>query len=93
MIHARNRGETFGLSVGEFSICNKPVLTWIGSEEDCHIEILKDKAITYKNDQDLFNIIMSLDNSVLGVDKQWDCYNESYNPRVVMEKFKTVFLS
>ncbi len=28
MIHARRDGETFGLSIGEFSRCNKPVLTW-----------------------------------------------------------------
>ena len=28
MIHARKGGETFGLAVGEFSIRNKPVLTW-----------------------------------------------------------------
>ena len=28
MLHARKGGETFGLSVGEFSIKNKPVLTW-----------------------------------------------------------------
>jgi hypothetical protein len=28
MLHARKDGETFGLAVGEFSIKNKPVITW-----------------------------------------------------------------
>lgn len=28
MLHARTRGESFGLAIGEFSIRNKPVLTW-----------------------------------------------------------------
>ncbi|MCL2242936.1 MAG: hypothetical protein FWC03_00535 [Treponema sp.] len=28
MIHARSDGETFGLSIAEFSIKNKPVITW-----------------------------------------------------------------
>ena len=28
MIHARRDGGTFGLSIGEFSIKNKPVITW-----------------------------------------------------------------
>jgi hypothetical protein len=28
MIHARNDGETFGLAVAEFSVKNKPVITW-----------------------------------------------------------------
>lgn len=28
MLHARKGGETFGIAVGEFSIQNKPVITW-----------------------------------------------------------------
>lgn len=28
MIHARSDGETFGLAVAEFSVKNKPVITW-----------------------------------------------------------------
>lgn len=29
MLHARSNGETFGLSCAEFSICNKPVISYI----------------------------------------------------------------
>jgi hypothetical protein len=28
MIHARNIGETFGLAIAEFSVKNKPIITW-----------------------------------------------------------------
>lgn len=28
MLHARSDGETFGLSVAEFSACGKPIITW-----------------------------------------------------------------
>ncbi len=28
MIHARSDGETFGLSIAEFSVKNKPIITW-----------------------------------------------------------------
>lgn len=28
MLHGRKDGETFGLAIGEFSIRNKPVITW-----------------------------------------------------------------
>lgn len=31
MLHARLRGETFGLACAEFSIKNKPIITWNGS--------------------------------------------------------------
>ena len=47
LIHARERGETFGLTCGEFAICKKPVITWGGSREREHLLILKDKAVIY----------------------------------------------
>ena len=48
MIHARTEGETFGLSIGEFSIKNKPIITT--NSGDCnHLQILKNKCILYSN--------------------------------------------
>ena len=40
MIHARERGETFGLAIAEFSSQNKPIITYSLSPERCHIDIL-----------------------------------------------------
>ena len=39
MIHARSEGETFGLSIGEFSSKNKPVITSISTIDNAHIYI------------------------------------------------------
>ncbi|QBJ86873.1 glycosyltransferase family 1 protein [Chryseobacterium gleum] len=88
-LHARTQGESFGMAIGEFSIKNKPVITWSGSDEKSHLEILGDKGILYKDKEDIMQILNSFtpDNS-----KNWDCYSEQFNPRVVMEKFQNVFL-
>src|SRR5690606_2780639 len=39
-LHARKQGESFGIATGEFSVKNKPVITWSGSKERSHIDIL-----------------------------------------------------
>ena len=40
MLHARIRGEAFGIAVGEFALCGKPVLTYAKSTELAHVEML-----------------------------------------------------
>lgn len=57
LLHARHRGETFGLTCGEFSICKKPVITWNGSIEREHLLILKDKAVVYSTQNELETIL------------------------------------
>lgn len=89
MIHARMRGETFGLSVGEFSIMNKPVVTWYDSPERNHIEILGDKGIYYHTYEDLVEIIENFkpDPSIC-----WDRYSHLFSPDNVMKRFKEIFI-
>jgi hypothetical protein len=41
MIHARGRGETFGIAVGEFAVANKPVITYRDSGEKAHLDLLQ----------------------------------------------------
>lgn len=85
-IHARNIGESFGLTCGEFSVKNKPVITWNGSIERNHIEILGDKALLYNNYSDLMNLLINF-----SIKKDnWNCYNE-YLPNVVIDKFKKLY--
>jgi len=88
MLHVRFIGESFGLACAEFSIKNKPVITWFGSKERNHIEILGDKGIYYNNPQDLFNILMSfsIDNT-----KDWNAYRE-YSPEKIMKLFDEIYL-
>lgn len=88
MLHARTRGETFGIACGEFSIKNKPVITYGFSPEKCHLDILKDKAIVYYNFSDLRKILNEFEPS----EKNWDAYSSLYLPIPVMNKFKQIFL-
>lgn len=89
-LHARLQGESFGIAVGEFSIKNKPVITWAGSDEKSHLQILGDKALLYNNAEDLLKV---LKNFKPNQDINWDCYSEKFNPKEVMKKFKEVFIN
>jgi hypothetical protein len=88
MIHARYEGESFGLSCGEFSVRNKPIITWFGSQERNHIEILGNKGIYYSNKKDMISNLINFEKDTK---KDWNCYRE-YTPEKVMIKFNNVFL-
>lgn len=88
-LHARKQGESFGIAIGEFSIRNKPVITWADSEEKSHIEILGNKAILYRNAEDLSKIIQTFEPKH---SMNWDAYSADYSPKKVMDKFKKVFI-
>ena len=65
MIHARSRGETFGLAIAEFSIRNKPVISYSDSPEKAHLDILDDKCFKYSSRDELFNLLINLDKNSL----------------------------
>lgn len=90
MIHARERGETFGLAIAEFSSKNKPVITYHNSPEKCHINILGDKGLYYNDYFSLYNILINLQYSDIK-EKEWNCY-QAYTPEKVMKQFNNVFL-
>jgi hypothetical protein len=92
MIHARGIGESFGLACGEFSIHNKPVITYALSPQRNHIDVLGSKAILYKGPQDLKNIFLNFDKAA-PQKQNWDCYSQDFSPSAVMKKFESVFLS
>jgi hypothetical protein len=89
MLHARLFGETFGLSIAEFSVSNKPVLTWDGSRERCHIEILGEKGLFYSTGVDLAQKILQFNRTVK---RNWDAYSANFSPEPVMRRFEEVFL-
>jgi len=92
MLHGRNRGETFGLSCLEFAMGGKPVLTFGGSPERAHLEILKEAAVSYQNHEELLEILQTW-RSVWGSEKKVNPDNfGDYHPGPVMKKFKEVFL-
>jgi len=88
MLHARTEGESFGLTCGEFSVKNKPVITWDGSKERNHIFILGDKGIYYNNEEELTKILTKFQPDP---NKDWNAYRE-YSPEKIMETFKRVYL-
>jgi hypothetical protein len=87
MVHARERGETFGLTIAEFSSKNKPIITYRDSPERNHNIVLGDKGLYYSNYQELYNI---LDNFII-TPGEYNCYQD-FTPEKVMDKFKKVFL-
>ena len=84
-------GHTFGLSIGEFSINNKPIILYGGSTwNNAHKDILGHKGIYFYNEMDFYMTLM-LFNPKDYKDKDLNCYRE-YMPEQVMEKFKEVFI-
>lgn len=89
MLHARLHGETFGLAVGEFAALGKPVITYGGSRERAHLEMLGDKALVYRHRRELEEILTSFrPGPVTGTE-----YERYTDLREVMEMFREVFLS
>lgn len=86
-IHAQSLGETFGLSVGEFSVHNKPIITYGGyTWNRAHKDILGDRAMYYKDAPELYKIFTEF-----YPHDAPNCYDD-YSPEKVMRKFKEVFL-
>jgi hypothetical protein len=90
MIHARSNGETFGYSIAEFSMKNKPVITYTEVPERSHIEILKNKGIYYSNSVELYDILNNL-SDYIKYDDYFKLY-ENFSPEIIMDKFDKKFL-
>ena len=92
MLHARSDGETFGLSIAEFSIKNKPVVTTHSSipNSDAHIDALGERAIIYRNKAELLSIFENIRQIAASRD-DWNAYAE-YTPESVMRQFMEVFI-
>ncbi len=88
MIHAQSLGDTFGMSVGEFSQSNKPVIVWNGGNTREHLRILNGNCILYNTEEELYKILTTFD---VNNKKDWKSYND-YTPDKVMKIFDEVFL-
>ena len=88
MLHARWHGETFGLAVGEFAVLGKPVITYGGSRERAHLEMLGEKALIYKSKEELLKVLREFRRrAIVGTE-----YAEYADPKIVMEIFQKNFL-
>ena len=77
------------MSCAEYSICNKPVITYSGSPERNHIVTLADKGIYFNDPQKLLDILTSFH---YDPSQDWNAYKE-FTPEKVIQKFKKVFLN
>lgn len=84
MIHARDIGETFGLSIAEFSIKNKPVITCPCGDLE-HIKILGENAIQYTSKDDLLYIFENI-KTIINSKTDWNAY-KMYSPEYIMSLF------
>jgi hypothetical protein len=89
MIHARQRGESFGLSIAEFLSMNKPVMAWNDGHDRNHIDMLAGSGLLYKDDYELDVMIRNIS---AWEQEVWSMRVEQFKPEVVMTKFKKVFL-
>lgn len=89
MLHARLRGETFGLACGEFALARKPIVSYGLSWERAHLDILGNACTTYTSEEDLMKIFAD---GTWKKDMSSNGYL-SYTPAAVMAQFQRVFLS
>jgi hypothetical protein len=89
MIHARIDGESFGITCGEFAIEKKPIITWSGSRNQNHINILGSQAVLYSNYDSAYKILYEFEKNKYNMDSNGYF---AYSPRNVMDIFsKTYF--
>ena len=96
MMHARADGEIFSLSTAEFSIRNKPVITWNPPNppshyDTGHIYVMGEDSIYYKDGNELFFILTNLDKKEIN-SLDWGKYCGDYTAEKVMNEFNEVYL-
>ena len=88
MLHARWHGETFGLAVGEFAVLGKPVITFGGSRERAHLDMLGERGLVYQDGGDLCRLLADFQpHKISGT-----AYEEWADADRVMEIFRKRFL-
>ena len=89
MLWARPDGEVYSLSMGEFSVKNKPIICTITGYPG-HVYKLGKQALWYNNENDLRNILLNFDrNEMKKLD--WNAYKDDTMEKV-MDKFNEVFI-
>ena len=87
MLHARQRGESFGLSVCEFLFHNKPVIAWEGGVDLNHKFLLRETGLLYDETNLEEKLLMFKDNKY-----DYKSIVKEFEPKSVMEKFNEVFI-
>lgn len=59
MLHAREDGESFGLSICEFLAQDKPIITNPNGRDKNHIKLLNDKGLYYSTPDELYSQLLN----------------------------------
>ena len=94
MIHARERGETFGLTIAEFSTLGKPIITYRDSPERNHIDILGDYAHYYNNYHHLFLLRLTMKKGMMKKEMSVHIfYMKIFQIHLYLQKFEFYILN
>lgn len=86
-LHGRTDGETFGLSIAEFALCLKPIVSNARCTDNAHFQILGKQIIKYHSKDELVHVLRSF------VPASFDMTNNGYlqyTPESVMSQFNKV---
>lgn len=86
MLYGRAGGETFGLSCGEFSLADKPIIGRSDEHSKAHLLILGDDMIKHSNYQELYEILTNW--TAHKKDVSTNAYKR-YTPERVMSEFQS----
>jgi hypothetical protein len=89
MLWARPDGEVYSLSMGEFSIKNKPIIC-TNAGYPGHVYKLGNQAMWYNNETELKNILLNFNKTEIK-NMDWNAYKEDTMEKI-MDKFNEVFI-
>lgn len=88
-LEAGNLGHTFGLSIAEFSVNNKPIIVYDGLVWNrAHLDILGNNALKFETSEELYYILNTF-NPKEYVDQDLNYY-KNYTPIKVIEYFNKI---
>jgi hypothetical protein len=91
MLHAHAIGETFGLAVADFAVAGVPVLTYLGSPQLAHLDLLSPELMLgYRSSGDVLLYLETLPRREVPVPST---VAEQYSESSVMRRFAATFLT
>jgi hypothetical protein len=99
MLHARADGETFGLSVAEFFISGKPILSYDPrfdprrKYDRAHLDMLGANCDRYFSKHELLDLLLGFEKRTVEQDAIASTYLEPYSRQRIMDIFDEIFVS
>lgn len=92
MLHARSRGESFGLAICEFLYLDKPIVCWVGGYDRNHVELIKNDPNLLYDEGTLISAINHARYNKRPAGYYHDLVND-FSPVNVMGGFEELFIN